>query len=710
MFVGLLALLLIPLARGKRAAFAVLARNFIGYFSNPTGYVFLCVFVTLSSLAAFVPHEFFHANLANLAQLNHWMPFIMLVFIPAITMSIWSLERQQGTDELLLTLPASDFDIVIGKYLAAAAIFTASLLFSQIATHSVLSALSEGDLDTGLLMATYFGYWVMGMGMLSIGMVASFLTNNLTIGFILGAIFNAPLVLFVWSDTMIPWTPLARAFSRWSTAAQFDDFGRGVISLSSVVYFLTLMAIGLYLSIVLIGRRHWRGGSDGQFMSFHYLARIAALVVAALAVNVVLANHDPRVDATAGKVSSLSPDTKKLIRGLKPKYPIYIEAFISGDVPELYVQTRYDLLSLLKAFRELASGDAKINVSIHDDLEPFSEQAAMAEKRFGIKPQTVRTRTRGAIKDDEIILGAAFTCGLEKVVVPFFDYGVPVEYELTRSIDTVARGERKKLGVVRTDAQMFGGFSFAGGMPQQIPKQEIIDELGKQYDVEEVDPSSPIEEGKYDVLLAVQPSSLEPSALDNLMDAIRQGQPTAIFEDPRPEFLASAPATGEPKRPPGGGGGMFGGGQQPPQPKGDIRQLWDLLGVTSDGEAGMEGLYQPEIAWQNYMPYPKLQVSFPEEWVFASNDAEEGSLSDDKITKGLDELFFPAPGTIKPVRSSELKFTPLVTTSESAGTVPFQQYMQTRNDPNRRGVESRTERGKQILAAHIEGVPRKRTS
>ena len=148
----------------KKAAFAVMKRNFVGYFSNPTGYVFLCIFVFLTSVAAFWPYEFFTQNLATLDQLNGWFPLIMLVFIPAITMSIWAEEKRQGTDELLLTLPADDFDIVIGKYMSAAAIFTASLLFSQISTFVTLAILTEGQLDTGLIFTSYLGYYFVGLG------------------------------------------------------------------------------------------------------------------------------------------------------------------------------------------------------------------------------------------------------------------------------------------------------------------------------------------------------------------------------------------------------------------------------------------------------------------------------------------------------------------------------------------------------------------
>ncbi len=676
-FVGILLAVLIPLAQNRKAAFAVLKRNFVGYFSNPTGYVFLCLFVLLTSLAAFWPPEFFVSNMANLDQLNKWLPQIMLIFIPAITMSIWAEERRQGTDELLLTLPATDFDIVIGKYLAAVLIFTCSLLFSQICTFIVLGWLAQGNVDTGLFFTTYFGYWFIGLAMLAVGMVASFLTNNLTVGFILGLAFNAPLAFANYLTAMVSDPSYATWLTRWSLSHQFDDFGRGVISLASISFFVLVTGIFIYVSMILIGSRHWYGGKDGQSMIAHYLVRGLALFITLAGINVALSNWNfIRRDMTEGKVSSISPDTKRLIRNIDSKHTVVIDAFLSREVPEDYVSIKYTIISMLKELQAAAPG--KIKVNLHSDIEAYGEEASLAQEQFGIRPTPVRFATRGAIKDQDIILGAAVSCGLERQVIPFFDYGVPVEYELARSISIAARGARKVVGLVETDAKMQGGFEMAGGMmPRQIPKQAIVAELEKQYTVEQVNPAEPIDTSKYDALMVVQPSSLGPLPLSNVAAAIAKGIPTAIFEDPAPRILASAVGTNQPKQ---AQGGMFGGGQ-PPEEKGDIRALWDMLGIQPIGDFSKSEI-PGKVVWQTYNPYPRLQqiTGLGPELVFIRNEvpgARDPLNSSDPITSGLEEVLFPFPGAIQSSGTvKDLEFIDLVTTSEThSGTIDFTPMM-----------------------------------
>ena len=220
-------------------------------------------------------------------------------------------------------------------------------------------------------------------------------------------------------------------------------------------------------------------------MAWHYIARTLALILVTGGAVVLFRNKDVvRHDATEGKVSSLASATKKLIRDLDPKRPIVIDAFISSDVPEQYARTRYELLNLLKEFRSEA-GKA-IEVNLYDDIELFSEDASLAEERFGIEPVTRMVREKGSYHEKKLILGAAFKSGLQRVTIPIFEYGVPVEYELVRSINTVSRGERKRVGIVATDAKLMGGSVMNGMSFQQIEKHPLVDELEKQYEVSDL--------------------------------------------------------------------------------------------------------------------------------------------------------------------------------------------------------------------------------
>jgi len=672
---------------------AVFTRNFISYFANPTGYVFICVFVLLSSTATFWPHDFFAANLANLDQLNWVFPLIMLIFVPAITMSVWSDERRQGTDELLLTIPARDFDIVLGKYLAAVAIFTISLLFSFGCNLIVLRFL--GNPDIGLFISTYVGYWLIGLAMLAIGMTASFLTDNLTVGFVFGALFNTPLVLAAFADVLFP-TDVAMQIRNWSISQQFMDFGRGVISLSGIVYFLAIVVVMLYVSMVLIGRRHW--AQNWYVPGVHYLLRATSIVLVGVSAVIFFHVFDIRGDVTEEKLSQLSPETAKLLDDIDSERPVKVEAWVSAIVPDNYVQQQLNLLSALREMKAMAGG--KMQLVIHDDIEQFSAEANRAEERFGIKPNRVFVEQQGSMVDKNIFMGAAITCGLERVVIPFFDERTPVEYELVRSICTVTQQERKTIGVIRTPAQICGGFTMNG----PLSEWRIIRELRQMYNIEQIDLNEPIGKDfaeKYDAILAVQPSSLGPQPMNNFIEAIKSGVPTAIFEDPFPAFTPSVTATSQPLPPPMQNPMMMMGQRPQSPPKGDISALWRLLGVDFVAD---------KIIWKDYNPYPKISDLLGGEFVSVDRSGAKKPFDDDNpISAQLELIVMPFPGsfTRSPAAAKTLKFDPLIRTGEeNTGTVAFDDILtrgpfgQQMLNPQRRKLPTDNS---YILAAHIHG-------
>jgi ABC-2 type transport system permease protein len=651
---------------------AVWKRNVASYFSGALGYLFIAVFVVASSMLAF-NERFFIENQANLDQLSAQFPWLLLFIVPAVTMTLWADERKQGTDELLFTLPANDWEILAGKYLAGLTIYTVALVFSS----TIILVLAYcGSPDLSQLFATYLGYWVAGAALLAAGMFASVLTSSATVAFILGVLFTAiPIAL--------EWVGLDRMFNNQgvresvSVPGNLQPFTIGIVPFGGLVYFIAVAAFFLYLNSVMIARRHWAGGKDARSLGWQFVVRSLSLGVILLSGTYVLALVGGRLDFTSERLYTLAPATKAAISKIEKDKPVMIQAYVSPEVPEELITVRKNLLALLKEFQKLGRG--RIDVRIVS-TPPFSKESEEAETA-GIERRRTQTERGGRVTSMDVYLGFKASSGYDNVVVPYLEKGTPVELELTRALGTVAKEKRPTVGILTSEAKLLGGMDMQSF--RQLPEWRLITELKKQYKVKEINANEEIAEGACDVLISVIPSALEQPQMDNLVKAVKRGQATLIFDDPLPLWVdGSLDLVPSNPRKPGQGGGMFGMGQQPGQPKadgGEALSLMDALGIAWDVRDVIFDLTNPHPEFADQFPRTVVFAVAPPSEIAATPELKEfletsGLSQSSPITRGLQEMIVFFGGEFRQKTEAEAKFdfTPLVnTTRTTSGVIDF---------------------------------------
>ncbi|NIP18537.1 MAG: ABC transporter permease subunit [Xanthomonadales bacterium] len=232
----------------------VMRREISGYFSTPVAYVYIVIFLVMTGVFTFYLGDFYERGIADLDPFFRFHPWLYLFLVPAISMRLWAEERRAGTIELLLTLPITMGQAVLGKFLAAW-LFLGLALALTVPVWFTVNYL--GDPDNGAIAAGYLGSWLMAGGFLAIGSCMSALTRNQVVAFILSVVVcfgfllsGLPMVMNLFSG----WAPqvVLDGIASLSFLAHFADISRGVIDLRDLVYFALVIGFWLLVNMIVL--------------------------------------------------------------------------------------------------------------------------------------------------------------------------------------------------------------------------------------------------------------------------------------------------------------------------------------------------------------------------------------------------------------------------------------------------------------------------
>lgn len=237
-----------------RNTWIIAKREFKGYFATPLAAVFLTIFVALTGAFTFRLGGFFDRGIADLNPFFQYHPWLYLFLVPAVAMRLWAEERKAGTIELLMTLPISPWEAILGKFLAAWAFIGVALLLTlpMWITVNVL-----GSPDNGVILVSYIGSFLLAGAFLAIGSAVSAATRNQVIAFIVAATICFLLVmagLDLILNYVRNWLPgfLISAVGSLSFLTHFDRITKGVVDLSSLVFYVSLIVFALFANRVLV--------------------------------------------------------------------------------------------------------------------------------------------------------------------------------------------------------------------------------------------------------------------------------------------------------------------------------------------------------------------------------------------------------------------------------------------------------------------------
>jgi ABC-2 type transport system permease protein len=231
-----------------------MGRELSAYFSTPVAWVFIVIFLVMSGVFTFYLGSFYERGMADLVPFFQFHAWLYLFLVPAISMRLWAEERRSGSIELLLTLPLTIWQAVLGKYLAAW-LFIGSALLLTFPTWLTVNYL--GNPDNGAIAAAYIGSWLMAGGFLAMGSCMSALTRNQVVAFILSVaicfgflLSGLPMVMNVFSG----WAPqsVLDMIADFSFLTRFASISKGILDVRDMFYFTLVIVFWLLANTIIL--------------------------------------------------------------------------------------------------------------------------------------------------------------------------------------------------------------------------------------------------------------------------------------------------------------------------------------------------------------------------------------------------------------------------------------------------------------------------
>lgn len=240
-----------------RMVWVVAKRELSGYFTSPIAYIFLVIFLLLTGFFTFTAGQFFERGEASLGAFFGWHPWLYLVLVPAAGMRLWAEERRAGTLELLMTMPMTAAQAILGKFLASWLFLAVALAltFPVVITVNVL-----GSPDNGMIFAGYLGSFLLAGSYLAVTCLTSALTRNQVVAFILSVVVCLFLILAGFNpvtDLLARWAGpgFIDTVAAFSVVTHFDGFQKGVIDSRDLLFFLSVIGFSLFATSVVLRNR-----------------------------------------------------------------------------------------------------------------------------------------------------------------------------------------------------------------------------------------------------------------------------------------------------------------------------------------------------------------------------------------------------------------------------------------------------------------------